>query len=68
MTLQEELAHVLNKHSAENGSGTPDFILAGFVTGALRAFDESVAAREKWYGRPTNTISASAEELAQARV
>jgi hypothetical protein len=37
--------------SAENGSNTPDFILAQYLTSCLAAFDEAVNAREKWYGR-----------------
>ena len=51
MTLRQELEQVLNKHSAENGSDTPDFILAELLVACLIAFDQAVNAREKWYGR-----------------
>ena len=50
-TLREDLAGLLNKHSAENGSNTPDFILASFLMTCLTAFDLASKAREKWYGR-----------------
>ena len=50
--LREEIQNVLNCHSAENGSDTPDFILAKFLTDCLAAWDHAVQAREKWYGRP----------------
>lgn len=50
-TLRNELAETLNRYSAENGSNTPDFILAEFLTDALRAFDRAVQHREAWYDR-----------------
>lgn len=33
----------------ENGSDTPDFILAEFLANCLASFDETVVKREKWY-------------------
>jgi len=44
-------ADVLNRHSAENGSDTPDFILAEYLEKCLWAYDTTVTAREKWFGR-----------------
>lgn len=52
MSLRHEIARALNGVSAENGSDTPDFILAEYLTACLTAFDEAVVAREEWYGRP----------------
>lgn len=49
--LRTELAEVLNKHSAENGSDTPDFVLAQFLLNCLHAFDVAVADRTRWYGK-----------------
>ena len=49
--LRSEITTALNRASAENPSGTPDFILADFLLDALMAFDAAVAAREAWYGR-----------------
>lgn len=49
--FRRELEHLINRHSMENGSDTPDFLLAQFLTGALELFDTTVKEREKWYGR-----------------
>jgi len=49
-TLENELADLLNRYSAENESDTPDFILAGFLRTSLAAFNGAVNAREKWHG------------------
>lgn len=43
------LASVINKCSMENGSDTPDFILAGFLNGCLVAFDTASRLREEWH-------------------
>jgi len=45
------LVSLLNCHSKENASNTPDFILANFLIDCLEAFDNTVLAREAWYGR-----------------
>lgn len=52
MALREDIEHAINCNSAENGSDTPDFLLAEFLTDCLAAYDKAVTAREKWYGRP----------------
>lgn len=49
--LTVEISNLLNKYSAENGSDTPDFILAEYLMGCLAAYDKAVQTREKWYGR-----------------
>lgn len=41
----------INCHSAENGSNTPDFILAEYLIGCLEAYDKATLRRENWYGR-----------------
>ena len=46
-----ELQSLLNRHSKENGSGTPDFILAEYLWGCLLHFNAAVNRREAWYGR-----------------
>lgn len=50
MTFQEELQRLINRHSAENCSNTPDFILAKFLSDCLQAFDRGVNRRDGWYG------------------
>lgn len=48
--FRSELKSLLNFHSRENGSNTPDHILADYLLAALAAFDSATAARESWYG------------------
>lgn len=50
-TFRKELAQLLNYHSLESGSDTPDFILAKYLANCLVAFDVAMEEREKWYGR-----------------
>jgi hypothetical protein len=49
--LPADIAKAINRNSAENGSNTPDFILAAYLTDCLAAFDRTSRAREKWYGK-----------------
>lgn len=49
--FREELETLINKHSLENGSNTPDFILAEYLCQCLMVFDTTVLSRENWYGR-----------------
>lgn len=46
-----DLTALLNKHSKESGSHTPDFILARYLLFSLYAFDIATCDREQWYGR-----------------
>jgi hypothetical protein len=49
--FQVDLAALLNRYSQENGSDTPDFILAKYLNDCLTTWNHSVSARESWYGR-----------------
>lgn len=51
----KELEQLINRYSMENGSNTPDFILAEFLVNALEAFDKSVNRRHQWYGPVIDT-------------
>lgn len=51
MELRKQIERAINSTSSENGSDTPDFILAEYLTNCLTAFDKATIAREKWYGR-----------------
>lgn len=44
------LAALVNCHSRENGSDTPDYLLADYLMGCLRAYEAATAARDKWCG------------------
>jgi len=49
--FEKDLEHLINHHSQENASNTPDFILAQYLAGCLAVFDTAVQQRETWYGR-----------------
>jgi hypothetical protein len=48
--LVRSFASAVNRHSLENDSNTPDFILAEFLIGCLHVFGTATRAREDWYG------------------
>lgn len=54
-TFFDALQSLINSYSVENGSNTPDFVLAQFMFKTLISFDDAVTAREKWYGRDVKT-------------
>jgi len=49
-SFEEELRALINKHSLENMSGTPDFILAGFLQNVLTDWNHATRARDRWKG------------------
>lgn len=63
MELTQELEQLLNKHSRENESNTPDFILAQYLIGCLMAWEEATRIRDKWYGRRPRPGVISLEDL-----
>lgn len=48
--LADDLAKVINLHSRENASNSPDFVLGEFLSATLSAFEEATRDRDKWYG------------------
>lgn len=61
MDFRKELSDLINRHSMENGSDTPDFMLADYLSNCLNNFDVIVAARERWYGRGPKAVDAPIE-------
>ena len=60
LIFEQELKDLLNRHSMENGSDTPDFLLAAYLKGCLEIWNKTMRDREKWYGRSeslTNVLS-----------
>jgi hypothetical protein len=49
--FQKELASLVNRYSLENGSDTPDYILADYLMGCLDTFNDALHRRENWHGR-----------------
>lgn len=58
LQFRKELETLINCHSRENGSDTPDFILADYLTDCLTAFDKAVTNRAYWYGHKTHPVPA----------
>lgn len=49
-TLEQELTSLLNRYSQENGSNTPDYVLAGYLLMSLKAWHEATKKRDRFYG------------------
>lgn len=48
--FESDLRALLNKHSMENDSHTPDFILAKYLIECLEAFNKIAKRRDQWWG------------------
>ena len=46
-SFADNLMSLINKHSMENGSDTPDYILCDYLIRCLSAFDIAVNARDR---------------------
>ena len=55
--FRAELEKLINRESMEGTSGTPDFILAEFLTSCLKAWNQSMSKREAWHGRGVGNAS-----------
>lgn len=49
--FQKELTALINIHSMENASNTPDFLIAEFLVNCLRAFNLASEQKEKWFAK-----------------
>lgn len=47
--FRKELQILINLNSLENGSDTPDFVLAEYLTDCLETFDKATRARKKFW-------------------
>jgi len=47
--FERELQDLLNRHSKENDSDTPDFVLAAYLQDCLNAFERATRHRERWH-------------------
>ena len=64
--FRSAIESAINCHSQENGSNTPDFILAKYLLACLKAFDDATSERERWYGREDKPGSGCAPTTPQA--
>jgi len=53
--FEKELTELINKHSMENASDTPDFILAHYLCNCLSAFNLATKERTKWFKPPIHS-------------
>jgi len=47
--FEKDIAEVINRHSEESGSNTPDFILARYLSDCLESYNRAVKWRALWY-------------------
>lgn len=59
--FQQRLEGILNATSMENGSDTPDFILAQYLTDCLTAWNRATESRNKWYGVSSSILGDNTE-------
>ena len=49
--FRNDLIDLMNRHSQENKSNTPDYQLADYLIECLRAMNEAINKRASWYNR-----------------
>ena len=47
--LIEEFRKVINRNSLENGSNTPDYILARMIVEFIALYNDTVQLKEEWH-------------------
>lgn len=47
--FEEELRKLINQYCIENGSDTPDHILARYMRNCLESYDYAIRDRDRWY-------------------
>ena len=62
-----ELQELINRHSQENGSDTPDHILAGYLCACLDAFDHATTARNVSTRKAEDSLPAGTAAPAEPR-
>jgi hypothetical protein len=61
--FEKELEQLINKHSIENESNTPDFILSRYLMNCLQSYEIALDSREKWYGRKDKNSSVGFKDV-----
>jgi hypothetical protein len=49
-SLERDLERLLNQHSVENGSNTPDYVLASLLKATLDTWELHMKERDRWWG------------------
>lgn len=61
-TFFAELEALINRHSMENESNTPDFILRNFIAKTLEAFNDATRYRDDWFGGERSILESERSE------
>lgn len=62
--FEQELRALLNTHSVESESSTPDYILALYLMACLAAFANAMQSRDAWFGyRPFASTVTTLDEV-----
>lgn len=56
-TFEKELESLINRYCKENGSNTPDLILANYLLNCLEAFDVATNSRRDLHGHKELSVS-----------
>ena len=57
VSFESELEALINRRCLENGSGTPDFILARYLQRCLETWDKTTRERDQWRGFEPDAMS-----------
>lgn len=61
--FEREISNLVNRLSLERDAGdTPDFIIAKYLRECFESFADTVAARERWYGREPKPVPGVSRE------
>jgi hypothetical protein len=66
--FRKSIETAINSHSMENGSDTPDYILAEYLVGCLEAFDRAVTKRTAWYDKDETDLRRIEEVAGRMRM
>lgn len=64
--FEDELCELINRHSIENKSNTPDFLLASFAATCLDVASKIIRERDEWYGVELRPGACTTPEPAEA--
>lgn len=66
--FEQELKELINRHSIENESDTPDYILARYILNCLYSYSCAVRTRDQFFGfEPWKRIHKNLEEDGDAQ-
>jgi hypothetical protein len=61
--FERELSSLINRYSLENGSNTPDYILASYLRRCLYNYNTTVTERDKWHGMSDRCFVPTKEQV-----